>query len=419
MSTVTADSEVIIVDEQETSEAVEAVQEQTRREHVYSDNMQLVEISKIDLPEDWAQRAKADREDVDPDTAAKQFDNVIKGLCASIEMNGLLNPITVIEKPNGRYNLVAGFRRKTAYERLGRTAIEARVFKQEEGTFSGRMAFLIENLFRQPLTSSEHANALIEWKEAYYKQFPDRRPDIARAAAARAKVEVINAKKKGLVVEAKPEPVEAKESFAEHAAAVTGQSKRRVQQKLQEATAFSDEDREILTKQNVTQEDRTSLMKIKDDNRRAEAVRLIASGLATEAAIARVRDKPKKEAAPKKVTEDTATNEEWLERFTKTCRSKLKYKVAFDAAAILYRATSEARLTFKRATKRPLDVANVTVERNPFVRMISLVNRVNHPDHWLVCGDCDGTGMDPEDGKGKCGTCGGSAYKVTYVEAKK
>ena len=52
-----------------------------------------------------------------------QFDSSIEDLAQSIKKQGLLQPITVFQKSDGRYSLVAGQRRLLAYQKLGRPAI--------------------------------------------------------------------------------------------------------------------------------------------------------------------------------------------------------------------------------------------------------------------------------------------------------
>ena len=46
-------------------------------------------------------------------------------LVESIEVNGLLNPIIVRSKADGRYELISGHRRKRAYQILGLEKIKA------------------------------------------------------------------------------------------------------------------------------------------------------------------------------------------------------------------------------------------------------------------------------------------------------
>ena len=46
-------------------------------------------------------------------------DDSLKELANSIKTNGLLNPLTVRKKDNGRYELVSGHRRKMAMELIG------------------------------------------------------------------------------------------------------------------------------------------------------------------------------------------------------------------------------------------------------------------------------------------------------------
>ena len=54
-------------------------------------------------------------------------DNSFNELVDSIRKNGLLNPIIVREKKNGRYEMISGHRRKLALETLGEKEIKANV----------------------------------------------------------------------------------------------------------------------------------------------------------------------------------------------------------------------------------------------------------------------------------------------------
>jgi len=74
-----------------------------------------VRIDKIDLGD----RIRDDLGDIDK-------------LAESIEEIGLVSPITVEEKEDSEYRLVAGYRRIKAYERLGRERIEARIISGDK-----------------------------------------------------------------------------------------------------------------------------------------------------------------------------------------------------------------------------------------------------------------------------------------------
>lgn len=390
-------------------------------EHVYLDNMKLVELSNIDFPEEWAQRALMPGAYESKELEQAAYDAAIAKLAQSIMTTGLLNPITVVLKESGRYKVVAGRNRINAYKSLGRTAIECRVFEEGEG-FNGRIAFLVENLFRVSLNKSESYAAMSEWQEAYYAANPSARPGVAAAARARQAVAEKKAAAEGKPI-AKPaveeKPAEPVPSFTEHVAEATGMSQRTVQRIVKRAKGFSPEELEAMDKAGVTAADQEKMLTVKDKVARSEAVSLAVSGMAVDNAIARANT-PKADKAGKKekvVVEKDLSDEEWLARFCDKCRSRLKFQAAFDAAAILYRKTRAARDQFVK-TIRPSVGKAKTLEFNPYIGMLSRICNVEHPDHWLACGTCDGTGQDAEQ-QGKCSDCKGAAYKVKFQEPKR
>ena len=94
-----------------------------------------------------------------PNQPRTYFDPVaLEELCQSILANGLLQPITVRLRENGRYELVAGERRWLAFQRLGRSHIPAIV--EEYTDQQSSMLALIENLQRRDLNFFEEAAAI-------------------------------------------------------------------------------------------------------------------------------------------------------------------------------------------------------------------------------------------------------------------
>lgn len=90
-------------------------------------------------------------------------EGALHALEKSIQLHGLINPITVV-KTGRRYEVVAGFRRLAAFRRLGRVAIPARVLKEKgAGTESLKWH---ENEFRADLTAMEKAAAFAGMKQA-------------------------------------------------------------------------------------------------------------------------------------------------------------------------------------------------------------------------------------------------------------
>ncbi len=102
----------------------------------------LVEVLLSDLVPNPRQPRKV----IDPEA--------IRELAASIESEGLLQPITV-RKTENSYELIAGERRWRAHEHLGRKTILARIFMADD--LSSASLSLIENLQREGLNPIDEA----------------------------------------------------------------------------------------------------------------------------------------------------------------------------------------------------------------------------------------------------------------------
>ena len=84
-------------------------------------------------------------------------DDSLKELANSIKENGLLNPITVRPKPNGRYELISGHRRKTAMESIGLE--EANAIIKELTDDEATIEMVDSNMYRDKILPSEKAFA--------------------------------------------------------------------------------------------------------------------------------------------------------------------------------------------------------------------------------------------------------------------
>jgi ParB family chromosome partitioning protein len=78
-------------------------------------NVREISLQDVDISEFNTRKNLADG----------QYDSTIEDLAKSIEKQGLLSPITVFQKPDGRYALVAGQRRLLACKQLGWSMIPA------------------------------------------------------------------------------------------------------------------------------------------------------------------------------------------------------------------------------------------------------------------------------------------------------
>lgn len=87
-----------------------------------------------------------------------QYDSTIEDLAKSIEKQGLLSPITVFQKPDGRYALVAGQRRLLACEQLRWSVIPAIVHASMTDADATAIS-LIENVHRADMNPRDKAVA--------------------------------------------------------------------------------------------------------------------------------------------------------------------------------------------------------------------------------------------------------------------
>jgi len=88
-----------------------------------------------------------------------QQDSSVDDLARSIARQGLLSPITVFRKPDGRFGLVAGQRRFLACRQLGMNTIPAVVRDQLE-VIDGTAISLAENLHRADMNPNDKISAL-------------------------------------------------------------------------------------------------------------------------------------------------------------------------------------------------------------------------------------------------------------------
>ena len=84
-------------------------------------------------------------------------DDSLKELVHSIKENGLLNPMIVRKKDNGRYEMISGHRRKTALEILGIS--ESEVIVKELNDDEATIFMVDSNMYRETILPSERAFA--------------------------------------------------------------------------------------------------------------------------------------------------------------------------------------------------------------------------------------------------------------------
>lgn len=94
------------------------------------------------------------RKDLDAGTE----DASLEELASSIREKGLLNPITVIKRDDGKYDLIAGQRRFIACRRLGMRTIPAIIREKMDDT-DATILSLIENIHRADMNPMDKARA--------------------------------------------------------------------------------------------------------------------------------------------------------------------------------------------------------------------------------------------------------------------
>lgn len=84
-------------------------------------------------------------------------DSSLNELLESTKTNGLLNPIIVRKKKDGKYEIISGHRRKYVYELLEKNEIECNVLDVSDDETTIQM--VDSNIFREIILPSEKAYA--------------------------------------------------------------------------------------------------------------------------------------------------------------------------------------------------------------------------------------------------------------------
>jgi hypothetical protein len=88
-------------------------------------------------------------------------ESYIEELAGSIDRNGLLHPLVLLKKNDGRYKILCGFRRYQALKRLDRPFVEAKVYQETDFTTEDFFNIsLAENTKRRNLNPIEIGNFL-------------------------------------------------------------------------------------------------------------------------------------------------------------------------------------------------------------------------------------------------------------------
>lgn len=90
----------------------------------------------------------------------------IDELALTMKREGQLQPIRVEIAPNGRFDLVFGYRRIAAAQKLGWTEIDAEIVAQMSPV-DRKVANMLENMGREDLTTFDQANGFHELQKTY------------------------------------------------------------------------------------------------------------------------------------------------------------------------------------------------------------------------------------------------------------
>ena len=92
---------------------------------------------------------------------ARKVEENTDELAENIKCLGLINPITVYKKDDGRYELVAGQRRLIATEKLGRKNIRAQILPTKPSEVVAKAISFSENIFRQRLGAADVKDSIV------------------------------------------------------------------------------------------------------------------------------------------------------------------------------------------------------------------------------------------------------------------
>jgi len=95
----------------------------------------------------------------------------ISGLAATIADQGMLQPLGVVRRPDGQYQLIYGHRRRSAALSLGMTHVPCLIFDDESDRNLIRQ--LTENLQRRDLNDLEQANAFARLRARFATEHPE------------------------------------------------------------------------------------------------------------------------------------------------------------------------------------------------------------------------------------------------------
>lgn len=100
------------------------------------------------------------------DLNAGMEDSTLDDLATSIKEKGLLSPITVLQRKDGRYELIAGQRRFLACTKIGLAKVPA-IIRNDLNEIDATIVSLVENVHRADMNPIDKANAFGKIYEKY------------------------------------------------------------------------------------------------------------------------------------------------------------------------------------------------------------------------------------------------------------
>ena len=222
-------------------------------------------------------------------------------------------------------------------------------------------------------------------------------------------------------------------SFRNKIQSATGCSERQARYEASIAKAFTEEQLHSIKFLGLNEEQIRRLAAIKDDKERNVALGSMALGKNPDEAIANSKGElaAVRKSVEKEETEAEMSDDAWLAAYCSTVRNRLADTKAYDTSAILYRNGRKFMAVFRKSLDRDARNARLNRAGDPLTSLWFRSITVNHPMEWLICGMCDGSGVDhskpvqklgfaaPEALNPKCGACLGSGFKLSFGSTAK
>lgn len=326
----------------------------------------------------------------------------------SIKHQGLLQRIVVVENDEvpGRYICLAGRRRLLSHRRLGLGMIDCLVTTGD--ALSRELVEVAENLIRLDLKPLERARQLKLYADLWEAKHPEASEAVRAQRLANLKGGEPRADRgaDGAPVEVEGAPMGAIQAVAK----ATGKAPRTIYASVaraeKAAARFTPEQIAALDASGLGERRIDRITAIEDPDRRAQVVNLVAARMSYPAAMREVLGD---EFEGDREEDGDVGDEEFLA----ACPIRPRVNTAkFDADALLYRQTSEARRSFARAIGWGRIKSEVSQKGLYFRRLLFLMD-VPPPSEWLQCHKCTRGVTKVGDFVGECPACRGGGYLFT------